>query len=311
MRCLYCGKELALLKRWSRRGQFCSEDHKKTYQEEYNRIGLSRLLQAQTKITPVAASQEKTPQSNAPSPLHEAVVAVEETPEEALTSEVSAQEASNGHQDSPEETVSAEETVWEPEQVAGFIQGPVAAPVSVEMPAYTEPWERAINSPVPPEWRTGGQVEQALPQASRVELKFQPALSGSGHCATEVKVTANQFVPGKTLPLVADVILAQRLASAGVVRQIVNPWASECGTAESVDRALGWPLQTEYRESPLLCLPASQIEFSEQDAGVLLALESGAAELTPHRFHATGRRSHTLAPGRKSERRRPYFGQSA
>src|SRR5579872_1685347 len=157
MRCLYCGKELALLKRLSRRGQFCSEAHKKTYQEEYNRIGLSRLLQAQSKVTPVAASQEKAPPSNGPSPLHEALVAVEETPlEEAPSSEASdQQETSNGHEDSPEETV------WEPEQVAGFIKGSVA-PVSLEMPPYAEPWERAVNSPVPPEWRTGGQVEQAL-----------------------------------------------------------------------------------------------------------------------------------------------------
>ena len=49
MRCLYCGKELALLKRLRGGGEFCSDTHRQSYQEEYNRLALSRLLQAQRK----------------------------------------------------------------------------------------------------------------------------------------------------------------------------------------------------------------------------------------------------------------------
>src|SRR5271166_641276 len=49
MRCLYCGKELALLKRLTGNGEFCSDQHKQNYHDEYNRLALSRLLQAQTK----------------------------------------------------------------------------------------------------------------------------------------------------------------------------------------------------------------------------------------------------------------------
>jgi len=49
MRCLYCGKELALLKRLTGGGEFCSDTHKRSYQEEYNRLAVSRLLQAQTR----------------------------------------------------------------------------------------------------------------------------------------------------------------------------------------------------------------------------------------------------------------------
>ena len=49
MRCLYCGKQLALLKRLTGGGDFCSDAHKHSYQEEYNRLALSRLLQAQSK----------------------------------------------------------------------------------------------------------------------------------------------------------------------------------------------------------------------------------------------------------------------
>src|SRR5258708_11923489 len=55
MRCLYCGKELALLKRLTGSGEFCSDSHKQSYQEEYNRLALSRLLQAQSRSEEVRA----------------------------------------------------------------------------------------------------------------------------------------------------------------------------------------------------------------------------------------------------------------
>lgn len=46
MRCLYCGNELALLKKLTGHGEFCSEAHRQKYQEQYNRLALSRLLQS-------------------------------------------------------------------------------------------------------------------------------------------------------------------------------------------------------------------------------------------------------------------------
>src|SRR5918912_276913 len=46
MRCLYCGNELALLKKLTGYGEFCSEAHRQKYEEQYNRLALSRLLQA-------------------------------------------------------------------------------------------------------------------------------------------------------------------------------------------------------------------------------------------------------------------------
>lgn len=48
MRCLYCGKPLPLLKKLTGGGEFCSDAHRNKYQEEYNKLALSRLLQAQT-----------------------------------------------------------------------------------------------------------------------------------------------------------------------------------------------------------------------------------------------------------------------
>lgn len=47
MRCLYCGKQLPLLKKLTGGGEFCSETHRQKYQEEYNKLALSRLLQTQ------------------------------------------------------------------------------------------------------------------------------------------------------------------------------------------------------------------------------------------------------------------------
>lgn len=49
MRCLYCGKQLALLRRLTGSGEFCSDAHKQSYHEEYNRLALTRLIAAQSK----------------------------------------------------------------------------------------------------------------------------------------------------------------------------------------------------------------------------------------------------------------------
>lgn len=312
MRCLYCGKELALLKRWTRGGQFCSEAHKQSYQEEYNRIALSRLLQAQYKTVTGKASkkQEDAPNSNGPGPLHEVPVAVEEAAvalheapvavevEEAPVAvqdapaavEVPPLEEGSTAEEPPPETLNGpdeenpEEAVWEPAQMAGIAKGEVARPPfldtvadSLVMPAYAEPWERVSTSPAPPEWRSSGEVQQALPQAAVVELKFRPGLSDSEHPASEVNVTPREFVHSKALPRAAEAILANRLASAGLVKQTINPWASECSAAASVDSALNVPLKTEYRESSLLELSPSQVAFAEEDADVVLAPADGVA----------------------------------
>src|SRR5579884_1711790 len=45
MRCLYCGRQLAFFRRLPGGGEFCSDAHRTAYQEEYNRLALSRLLQ--------------------------------------------------------------------------------------------------------------------------------------------------------------------------------------------------------------------------------------------------------------------------
>src|SRR5271155_2312504 len=69
MRCLYCGKELALLKRLTGGGEFCSDAHRHQYQEEYNQLALNRLLQAKPREK--QAAQDQAPADAKPSaPKH-------------------------------------------------------------------------------------------------------------------------------------------------------------------------------------------------------------------------------------------------
>ncbi|HLJ16655.1 MAG TPA: hypothetical protein VKV15_19315 [Bryobacteraceae bacterium] len=64
MKCLHCGNELALLKKLTGGGGFCSESHRQSYQEEYDRLALRRLLQ------PHAGTEDSpsNPAQNAPLP---------------------------------------------------------------------------------------------------------------------------------------------------------------------------------------------------------------------------------------------------
>lgn len=67
MRCLYCGKELALLKRWTRGGEFCSDTHRQRYQEEYNQLAVNRLMQAKLSgENKPAVEAQAAPVPNAP-----------------------------------------------------------------------------------------------------------------------------------------------------------------------------------------------------------------------------------------------------
>src|ERR1041385_8419072 len=58
MQCLFCGKELALLKRLRGGGEFCSEAHRKEYQDQYEQLALARLLQAKP---PAESSTARNP----------------------------------------------------------------------------------------------------------------------------------------------------------------------------------------------------------------------------------------------------------
>lgn len=75
MRCLYCGKHLPLLRKLRGGGEFCSDAHRDNYHEEYNRLAVSRLLQAQSR------TEEAQPSTSAAPETPEATVVVAEEPE--------------------------------------------------------------------------------------------------------------------------------------------------------------------------------------------------------------------------------------
>src|SRR5690242_18530958 len=79
MRCLYCGKHLPLLRKLTGGGEFCSDAHRDTYHEEYNRLAVSRLLQAQSRPEEPKSSAQAEPETE-PETQH-AMVAVAEEPE--------------------------------------------------------------------------------------------------------------------------------------------------------------------------------------------------------------------------------------
>src|ERR1700730_15147330 len=61
MQCLFCGKELALLKRLRGGAEFCSEAHRKEYQEQYEQLALARLIQAKPPTEPAAPLGRPSP----------------------------------------------------------------------------------------------------------------------------------------------------------------------------------------------------------------------------------------------------------
>src|SRR3989442_5331555 len=72
MHCLYCDRPLALLKRLTGDGEFCSKEHRRIYQKEHNQLGLARLLEAQSggkgQQHPVNPQTERPPAPRPPAP---------------------------------------------------------------------------------------------------------------------------------------------------------------------------------------------------------------------------------------------------
>src|SRR5262245_1385481 len=67
MLCLYCDRPLALLKRLTGDGEFCSKEHRKIYQAEHNQLALARLLESQPiKKEQLKKEQRPAVQANGP-----------------------------------------------------------------------------------------------------------------------------------------------------------------------------------------------------------------------------------------------------
>lgn len=175
MRCLYCGKELALLKRLTGGGDFCSEAHKQSYQEEYNRLALSRLLQAQKKKQQSSHSPEKAaepdsatvavqeeaprdPEPKAPEvpSLALTVAPAADSPPEAEIVSAEVVEASICKDDTGNSSEGAQiqpDAGPEPTATAGFLlEKPAAADITDQEP-YVDSWLDIASGPALSAWK--------------------------------------------------------------------------------------------------------------------------------------------------------------
>src|ERR1019366_8547181 len=152
MQCLFCGKELALLKRLRGGGEFCSEAHRKEYQEQYEQLALARLPQAKP---PAETSSTGRSPLNAPDPRLEspyvqaaASVATFDAPEAAAP--VAAQQPAAWQPvDPPAANQAAEES--SPAPMAGFLAEPVVPAVTpfdqAGLIELDNTWERVATLP--------------------------------------------------------------------------------------------------------------------------------------------------------------------
>jgi hypothetical protein len=173
MQCLFCGKELALLKRLRGGGEFCSEAHRKEYQEQYEQLALARLLQA--KPPTESQSAGKIP-FNAPDPHLERSY----TEEASVPAPVATEEAPAYVM----ETRAANQAIEEssPAPLAGFVREPlVPAVTTIEQAGVIEldgTWDRlailpgfsALADSGDLQTSTSSSSEGTLPPAPRVEL---------------------------------------------------------------------------------------------------------------------------------------------
>jgi len=263
MRCLYCGKELALLKRLTGGGEFCSEAHKQSYQEEYNRLALSRLLQAQAKTADGKTAQKPPPGRNAPA----APVAVEEPVEVPASKRV---------------------TENTPPQAAGFFMTKPVVAIPGEASLHLEQWLDMSASPTNPEWQFSAAVHVPntleglddfanLPEGQLLRLETKLAAKSEGQPIAGIDVVPEAFSASKPdlrLPIVKPV---RDIPSAGPIALETRPRAYDGEYSLSVAPPMSVRTELSFRKSSLFDRCHARIEFPDADSNVLLAEPETAA----------------------------------
>ena len=229
MRCLYCGKELAFLKRLTGGGEFCSDTHKQSYQEEYNRLALSRLLQAQTK-----AEDNKIPAKAAPAqpPSAPLPAKFQDEPVERLQPSV------------PEPEPMAEEMA--PAAMASFMVDRPNPRASAEAVPLAEDPLCDPPRPAMPSWEysergaAGWTAESGAPvqPASLFDQAARPLANGSARFQIEAGVAPREF---SSPPVSLDLKLSGSLpvlGHAGAVEIRVSPLVAEGALDRTLETVL-------------------------------------------------------------------------
>jgi hypothetical protein len=275
MRCLYCGKELALLKRLTKGGEFCSEAHKQSYQDEYNKLGLSRLLQARTKAGESKAAQKAPPAPATP-------VAVAEAVEEIAVVKVTPlQKAAPPPVIAAPSPVIAAPPEPPPPAFAGFVMEIPSISVPAEPVSDAEPWrfdDAPWAAPFPslPAWRLEGLTGQdplfTLPSAGLLPLDLQPGVCESGYPALDMNVTPQEVGhPRVNLSMPLTVAASHEFQAGGSVAIEIAPRPSESSCYASLNGALDFSYSAGVQVFDLLELPSAGIAYPAEDCEVTVA----------------------------------------
>jgi len=294
MRCLYCGKELALLKRLTGGGDFCSDAHKQSYQEEYNRLALSRLLQAQKK----GVQTSNSPVQSAPPPT--ASVALEEpAPENAVirTSAASAFEGAPAQtlalatpagvtdavavaQSSPEAVIDSETVNAEPEplETADFLLDSPAVAAVAEQTPYLESWLELSAGPAMSEWQFQNGAFSLSP-ADLISLDLRPKVSPIADQAFPARLTPQSFTSTPSDPKMSaanteKIANTNRLPASGAIAIDIAPSCGASAADESLVQGVGFESGFDgtvlFEDSQLLELSPTAIDFPAEDSDVLV-----------------------------------------
>jgi hypothetical protein len=308
MRCRYCGKELALFKRLTKGGEFCSEAHKQSYQDEYNRLALTRLLQAQKKGQTEASGPPVGPPPAAPVAVEEPAAA-EPVLEQAAASvpvmksaplEISNLDASVAEEEAARDAPAEPEAEPEPEpdaeplEIADFLADSPAIPAwPDETPPHLEPWLEFSSGPAVANWHFQDEAS-TLSTAALVSLDLPPNARPAEHPVASANLTSANLTPREftnghggqsTLPW--KVTTMHQLPSAGPVSIEFTAKAIDFAADPDTARELDFETAVLVEDSQLLELPSTGIEFPNEDSDVVVgqnnkaALDSAPAEADP------------------------------
>jgi hypothetical protein len=307
MRCLYCGKELALLKRLRGGGDFCSDAHKQSYQEEYNRLALSRLLQAQKKgqrSNGPAAPNGPQPNASvaledpAPPVLQEAATLPAAVPVlDAALAEVLAPalpESANGavavEEPSPEVVVDSEAVVDgeasvsaepEPLNMAGFLPVSPAAAAWPEEPPYSESWLELSAGPAMSDWPLQNRATFSLSTADLLSLHLPPKAVSiedptfSSGVPPQTFTCAPPAAPDRpSLANAKKIVNKNRLPASGAIALDIAPSAVAPDADQSLVHGIGFENAVLVDRCQLLELSPTAIDFPAEDSEVVVPARS-------------------------------------
>ena len=268
MRCLYCGKELALLKRLRGGGEFCSDAHKQSYQEEYNKLGLSRLLQARTRTGESQAAQ------NPPKPASQPVAPV--AVEEPVVRAIPVAKTKPVPQAAPPEVISTPEPP--PPAMAGFALEKPSVLLPPEPVPSLEPWmseEEPPLAPPAPEWRlrgpSGEHVFFTLRSGELLPLALQPGVCESSLPLMETSVTPHEVThPKVQLSMPLSVTWTHEFQAGGSVAIEIAPRPSEGSSYASLNGAVDFSYPAAVQVFDLMDLSPAGIAFPAEDCDVTL-----------------------------------------